>query len=104
MAEFQDYARIAQEVKAVQWDGTNETYETIATELPNKFMFERPTNTLSLIGSRASRTSNAIAIGKWIIVGGEPKDYIILSDAEFRANYEEKVVATAVNTLKLPNL
>lgn len=104
MAEFQDYIRIAQEVIAVQWDGTNETYEAIATELPGKFIFERPTNTLSLIGSRTSRNSNAITIGMWIIIGGEPRNHRILSDAEFRANYEEKVVVTAVNTLNLFNL
>lgn len=103
MAEFQDYVRIAQEVKAIQWDGTNETYEAIAAELPGKFSYEQPAGILSTIGGRTSRSSK-IDIGNWFIVGGEPKTYVILSDAEFKANYEERMVATAVDTLKLSNL
>lgn len=95
MADFQDYKTIQIQVKAVQWDGKNETYEAIETLIPNKFIYTRPEGNLQY-SDAVSKRLVGVALSDWIVFR-EGKEFIIRKDLEFNAEFEAGTIGTSLH-------
>lgn len=97
MAEFQDYVTVQKSVRAMKWDGENDSYEALIAEIPNKFTYTRPTGTLTYVDA-VSRKTVTVENGKWIVSDPENKTFIIKNDADFSAGYELGSIVTATSS------
>lgn len=87
MAEFQEYVAVQKQVRAMKWDGENESYEALIAEIPNKFTYVRPTGTLTYVDATTRKTIT-VENGKWIVSDPENKTFRIQNDNDFNAAYE----------------
>lgn len=97
MAEFQDYVSVQKSVRAMKWDGENESYEALSTEIPNTFTYIRPKGTLTY--QDTNKKTIAVTNGQWIVADPLNKTFIIKNDVDFTAGYElGSPIATATLT------
>lgn len=97
MAEFQDYVTVQKSVRAMKWDGENESYEALNTEIPNTFTYTRPKGTLTY--QDTNKKTIIVTNGQWIVADPLNKTFIIKNDVDFTAGYElGSPIATAVLT------
>lgn len=87
MAEFQDYVTVQKSVRAMKWDGENESYEALSTEIPNTFTYTRPKGDLSYEDA-TTKKKITVTNGQWIVADPLNKTFIIKNDVDFNAGYE----------------
>lgn len=93
MAEFQDYVTVQKSVRAMKWDGENESYEALNTEIPNTFTYTRPKGTLTYQEATNKKTIT-VTNGQWIVADQLNKTFIIKNDVDFTASYELEAAGT----------
>lgn len=86
-------------VKAIKWDGENETYEKLmASEIAGQVKsYEQPSKTLVMLSNKDKR-GVIVKLGYWIVVYNDGS-HAFFDDANFNASFDTSTIEAETTTI-----